>query len=100
MSRNSTNRELDASTQLDSGVIEETARLDESYTLIPLEHLASVKLEAEDERPTKEGAVFWSAGSRDPCGTRSALGGVRCQRFRNGASHLSRRRGAGIPAVR
>ena len=29
----------------------------------------------------KDGAGFWSARSGDPCGTGSALGGVRCQRF-------------------
>src|SRR5271165_7414064 len=40
-----------------------------------------VKLEAQDERTTKEGAASWSARSRDPCGTGCALGGVRCQRF-------------------
>ena len=34
-----------------------------------------------DERSTKDGAVFWSARSGDPCGTGSALGCVRCQRF-------------------
>jgi len=28
-----------------------------------------VNLKAQDERSTKEGAVFWSARSRDPCGT-------------------------------
>src|SRR5580700_5107675 len=52
-----------------------------------------------DERSTKDGAAFWSARSGDPCGTGSALGGVGCQRFRNGAPHLSRGRGAGIPSV-
>jgi len=41
-----------------------------------------------------------SAGSRDPRGIESALGRLRCQRFRNGAPHLSRGRGAGLPAVR
>jgi hypothetical protein len=30
---------------VDSGVIEETARLDESYTPIPLKHLASCQIE-------------------------------------------------------
>jgi hypothetical protein len=34
-------QELDAGCGVDSGVIEETARLDESYTPIPLKHLAS-----------------------------------------------------------
>src|ERR1035441_593519 len=33
--------------------------------------LASVKLGAQDGRSTKEGAVFWSARSRDPCCTGS-----------------------------
>src|SRR6516162_8660656 len=41
----------------------------------------AVKLKAQDERSATEAAVFWSARSRDPCGTGSALGGVRCQRF-------------------
>jgi hypothetical protein len=42
MSGNATNQELDASTL---GVIEDTARLDESYTPIPLKHLASCQIE-------------------------------------------------------
>src|SRR5580698_6165834 len=36
-----------------------------------------VKLEARDERSANNGAGFWSARARDPCGTGSALGGVR-----------------------
>ena len=38
-------QELDASTRCRLWVIEETARLDESYTPIPLEHLASCQIE-------------------------------------------------------
>src|SRR6202140_3846538 len=52
------------------------------FNIVPaLKHLAYCQMKAQDERSTKEGAVFWSARSRDPCGTGSALGGVRCQRF-------------------
>ena len=45
MSGNATNQELDASTWCRLWGIEETARLDESYTPIPLKHLASSQIE-------------------------------------------------------
>jgi hypothetical protein len=45
LSDNPTNQELDASSGVDSGMIEETARLDEWCTPIPLKHLASCQIE-------------------------------------------------------
>jgi hypothetical protein len=43
-------KESDVRRSFGSGVVEETARPDVVYTLIPLKHLAYVKFEAQDER--------------------------------------------------